>query len=78
MFPDYTSPAKAQPRFGRYSLEVGAYKRARRKKANPQADTSKEECIIDLMVYHLYGLIFDEAKIIDAGLREEDFNNESK
>lgn len=25
-------PAKAQPRFGRYSLEAGAYKRARRKK----------------------------------------------
>lgn len=48
------------------------------KKANPQADTSKDEHIIDLMVYHLYGLSFDEAKIIDEGLREEDFNKESK
>lgn len=48
------------------------------KKTNPQADTSKDEHIIDLMVYHLYGLSFDEAKIIDEGLREEDFNKESK
>ena len=44
------------------------------KKANPQADTSKEEHRIDLLVYHLYGLSFDEAKIIDAGLPEEEFN----
>ena len=48
------------------------------KKNNPQADTSKDEHIIDLMVYHLYGLSFDEAKIIDEGFREEDFNKESK
>ncbi len=48
------------------------------KKANPQADTSKEEHRIDLLVYHLYGLSFDEAKIIDEGLREEEFNKESK
>lgn len=48
------------------------------KKANPQADTSKDEHIIDLMVYHLYGPSFDDAKIIDEGLREEDFNKESK
>ena len=48
------------------------------KKANPQADTSKEEQKIDLLAYHLYGLSFDEAKIIDEGLREEDFNKESK
>lgn len=44
------------------------------KKNNPQANTSKEEHIIDLMVYHLYGLSFDEAKIIDEGLTEEEFN----
>ena len=44
------------------------------KKANPQADTSKLEHRIDLLVYHLYGLSFDEAKIIDAGLTEEEFN----
>lgn len=48
------------------------------KKANPQADTSKYEHRIDLLVYHLYGLSFDEAKIIDEGLREEEFNKESK
>lgn len=67
MFPDYTSPAKAQPRFGRYSLEVGAYKRARRKKANPQADTSKEECKIDRIVYKLNGLIDEEIVIVGGG-----------
>lgn len=44
------------------------------KKANLQADTSAEEHKIDLLVYHLYGLTFDEAKIIDAGLSEEEFN----
>ena len=44
------------------------------KKANPQADTSELEHKIDLQVYHLYGLTFDEAKIIDAGLSEEEFN----
>lgn len=44
------------------------------KKANPQADTSAEEHKIDLLVYHLYGLTFDEAKIIDAGLSEKEFN----
>lgn len=44
------------------------------KKADPSADTSAEEHKIDLLVYHLYGLTFDEAKIIDAGLSEEEFN----
>lgn len=38
------------------------------KKANPQADTSKEEHKIDLLTYHLYGLNFDEAKLIDEEL----------
>ena len=66
MFPDYTSPAKAQPRFGRYSLEAGAYKRARRKKANPQADTSKEERKINELVYALYGLSEDEIKVVEG------------
>ena len=44
------------------------------KKADSSADTSAEELKIDLLVYHLYGLSFDEAKIIDAGLTEEEFN----
>lgn len=44
------------------------------KKADPSADTSAEEHKIDLLVYHLYGLTFDEAKIIDEGLTEEEFN----
>ncbi len=48
------------------------------KKADPSADTSAEERKIDLLVYHLYGLSFEEAKIIDTELKEEDFNKESK
>ena len=43
------------------------------KKANPQADTSALEHEIDVMVYHLYGLTFDEACVIDDGLSLEDF-----
>ena len=35
------------------------------KKANPQADTSKEECKIDTLVYNLYGLTDDEIAIIE-------------
>ena len=35
------------------------------KKANPQADTSKEEAEIDRLVYALYGLSEDEIKIVE-------------
>ena len=35
------------------------------KKADSSADTSAEEHKIDLLVYHLYGLTFDEAKLIE-------------
>lgn len=44
------------------------------KKADLSTDISAEELKIDFLVYHLYGLSFDEAKIIDAGLTEEEFN----
>lgn len=43
------------------------------KKQDPQTDTSKLEREIDLLVYHLYGLTFDEAKMIDETVTEEDF-----
>ena len=36
------------------------------KKANPQADTSKEEAEIDRLVYQLYGLSEDEIKIVEG------------
>ena len=36
------------------------------KKANPQADTSKEETEIDRLVYQLYGLSEDEIKIVEG------------
>jgi hypothetical protein len=44
------------------------------KKGNPQADTSALEYQIDLLVYHLYGLTYEEAQIIDNNLTEEEFN----
>ena len=36
------------------------------KKANPQADTSKEEAEIDRLVYQLYGLSEDEIKVVEG------------
>jgi len=35
------------------------------KKENPSADTSALEQLIDLLVYHLYGLTYDEVLIVD-------------
>lgn len=43
------------------------------KKTNSKTDTSADEHKIDLQVYHLYGLTFEEAKIIDPELKEEEF-----
>ena len=43
------------------------------KKTNSKTDTSADEHKIDLLVYHLYGLTFEEAKIIDPELKEEEF-----
>jgi adenine-specific DNA-methyltransferase len=43
------------------------------KKQNPQNDTTALEHQIDVMVYHLYKLTFEEAKVIDPGLQEEDW-----
>ena len=43
------------------------------KAADHNADTSADEHKIDLLVYRLYGLTFDEAKVIDPELKEEDF-----
>lgn len=48
------------------------------KKDAPQADTSVLEHQIDLLVYHLYGLTFEEAKIIDENLTEEEFTYSRK
>ena len=45
------------------------------KKDNPQTDTSALEHQIDLLVYHLYDLTFEEAKIIDKSLTKEEFEN---
>ncbi len=45
------------------------------KKKNPQADTSELEHQIDMMVYKLYELTYDEVKIIDPafGLSREEW-----
>ena len=42
------------------------------KKQNPEAESESEKDI-DLLVYHLYGLTYDEAKMIDETITEEDF-----
>ena len=43
------------------------------KSQNPEADTSPLEKEIDIMVYHLYGLSYEEARVIEPGLKESDF-----
>ena len=43
------------------------------KKENPHADTSTLEKQIDLMVYHLYGLTYDEVKLIDETVSKEEY-----
>lgn len=45
------------------------------KEKNSNAKTNNDERMIDLLVYHLYGLSFEEAKIIDESLTEEEFMN---
>ena len=39
------------------------------KRTNPQADTSKLENQIDLLVYKLYGLTYDEVMVIDMDIK---------
>ena len=45
------------------------------KQANPTADTSEQERAIDLMVYKLYGLTYDEVKVVDpeTTITEEEY-----
>ena len=40
-------------------------------------DVSTEEIEIDLLVYHLYGLTYDEVLIVDPGtpITQEEYNN---
>ena len=42
------------------------------KKQDPETESALEH-EIDLLVYHLYGLTYDEAKMIDEKITEEDF-----
>ena len=37
----------------------------RKRETEPYCDTSKEETAVDLLVYHLYGLTYDEVLIVD-------------
>jgi hypothetical protein len=49
------------------------------KRKNPSADTSALETEIDRLVYHLYGLTYDEVLIVDPGTpitREEYESNQ--
>ncbi|MCP9237719.1 Eco57I restriction-modification methylase domain-containing protein [Lewinella sp. JB7] len=45
------------------------------KSQNPQADTTALEAEIDLLVYHLYGLSYEEVLVVDPefGLSEEEY-----
>ena len=45
-----------------------------------EADTSKEETTIDLLVYHLYGLTYDEVLIVDpeTSITREEYEKMSK
>jgi len=48
------------------------------KKQDPPADTSTWEHEIDVMVYHLYGLTYEEAKIIEPGLKKGEYERHKK
>ena len=47
------------------------------KQADPQADTSADERVIDMLVYKLYGLTYDEVKIVDpeTDITGEEYNS---
>jgi hypothetical protein len=47
------------------------------KESNANADTQKLENEIDLLVYHLYGLTYDEVLIVDPGtpITREEYEN---
>lgn len=49
------------------------------KKATPTADTSQLEKQIDLLVYHLYGLTYEEVLIVDpeATITKEEYENDN-
>ena len=44
---------------------------------NPSADTSSDEQEIDRLVYHLYGLTYEEVKVVDpeTPITKEEYNN---
>ena len=48
------------------------------KQADPTVDTSEQERAIDLMVYKLYGLTYDEVKVVDpeTTITEEEYERE--
>lgn len=43
------------------------------KKENPQADTSVDEALIDILVYLLYNLTFEEVQIVDPSFAVEEY-----
>ena len=50
------------------------------KKGNMFEDTSALESEIDLLVYHLYGLTYDDVLIVDpeTPITKEEYNNNKK
>ena len=49
------------------------------KRTDPNADTSLEERQIDRLVYHLYGLTYDEVLIVDpqTSITREEYENKN-
>ena len=49
------------------------------KRLDPSADTTADEQEIDRLVYHLYGLTYDEVKIVDpeTPITEEEYTKEA-
>lgn len=44
------------------------------KKQNPAADSTRYGREIDVMVYHFYGLTYEEARVIDPALNLDEFD----
>ncbi|GEM55882.1 hypothetical protein B0A58_04400 [Flavobacterium branchiophilum NBRC 15030 = ATCC 35035] len=57
--------------------EILEIKKFGKKEDENDKDTTGLEHQIDVMVYHLYGLSYEEACVIDNGLKEEDYRTSS-
>ena len=68
------TPAQQKPIIDLVGKILAAKKVVSTGSTTVSADTASDERKIDLLVYHLYGLTCDEAKVIDESLTEVEFN----